>query len=296
MTTAIRKSVPTSTDGFDLVYWLRAADRSPDGLLLLLHGGASNHTRWSEFVDETRLSSSWDIAFPDLRGNGASMTRRRLDIDTWCADIRDVARAESSNGAVLVGHSLGAQLAMHYAVRFPRETRGLVLLDPVFEGALSGRQAWLKRNRRAALALLRAVQWLNGIGLRRRRLPDRDLRALDEETRIALAGDEPFEEIARRYGALGPILRNTPTANYLQQALATITPPPPPESVTAPVLALLSAGTTLADAAHNREQVGRFVNHDIAMLPANHWPLTETPVETREAIDAWVMQRFGGGR
>ena len=132
--------------------------------------------------------------------------------------------------------------------------------------------------------------------MRRRRIPNRDLRELDEETRQAIAGDGSFEEIARRYGALGLILKHTPTANYLRQALATIAPLPPLESISVPVLTLLSGGTTLADLEHNRAEVERFPDSTIGTLAANHWPLTETPDETREAIEEWVVQRFGGDR
>ena len=55
---------------------------------------------------------------------------------------------------------------------------------------------------------------------------------------------------------------------------------------------LLSGGTTLADTAVNREEVARFPDGEVIMLEANHWPLTETPDETREAIEEWIERTF----
>ena len=55
--------------------------------LVLLHGVASNSTRWAEFRETTRLEH-WDIATPDLRGNAsAAAPRTPLGMEVWCADI-----------------------------------------------------------------------------------------------------------------------------------------------------------------------------------------------------------------
>ena len=62
--------------------------------LVLLHGAASNSTRWREFVERTSLKD-WNILRPDLRGNGdAVLPRTRLGMDVWCADIAALLDAE----------------------------------------------------------------------------------------------------------------------------------------------------------------------------------------------------------
>ena len=50
-----------------------------------------------------------------------------------------VLDAQGHERAILVGHSLGAQLALHFARRQPQRAAGLVLIDPVFREALHGR-------------------------------------------------------------------------------------------------------------------------------------------------------------
>ncbi len=281
-----------SFDGFRLASWRRQAEDGGSRFLLLVHGGASNHTRWSEFVDTTSLTRQWTMLCPDMRGNGASMTRGRQDLELWCADLRDLLAAEGAESAVLVGHSLGANIALRFADLYPDRTMGLVLIDPLFRNALKGRQLRIYRLRWLLWALAGGVRALNALGLYRRQIEDRDLRELDAETRAAIGNDVSFQEIARRYGALGPILKHMPTANYLRQSLESFRPLPAPDGIAVPVLALLSGGTTLSHLDITRAEIERFPDGELHVLEANHWPITETPDAVREAIDDWVSRRF----
>ncbi len=289
----VSKHVASTTDGLELVYWLRQADSPGDRFLLLIHGAASNHTRWSEFVEHTTLTRDWTVIFPDMRGNGASMTRAKQDMQAWCADLADILDAECARSAVIVGHSLGAQIAVHFADRHPGSVRGLVLIDPVFQDALQGRQRLVRRYRWLLRSLAVVIHGLNAIGLYRRHIRDRDLRILDQQTRRAIAGHESLEAISKRYGALGPILRHMPVGNYLQQALATVSALPDPAFIDIPVQVLISGGTTLADLDVNRAEAARFPRSEVVTLGANHWPLTETPDAVREAIEDWIARTFG---
>ena len=229
-----------------------------------------------------------------MRGNGASMTRGKQDLPVWCADLTDVLNAEGASSAVVVGHSLGAQIAVHFARRYPDRVRGLVLIDPVFQEALRGRHRFMRRYRWPLRGVAVVIRALNAIGIHRRHIGDRDLRKLDEETRRAIAGPASFEEISKRYGALGPILRHMPTGNYLRQGLATVSPLPDPAGIDVPVQVLISGSTTLADLDVNRAAAARFPNSEVVMLEANHWPLTETPDAVREAIEDWMARTFDG--
>lgn len=281
-----------ASDGARLAYRLWRTDVSGGRLLLLLHGAASNHTRWSELVANTRLKAGWDILRPDLRGNGESMTRNGQDFATWCRDLLEILDAEGRHAAVVAGHSLGAQIALHLATRAPDRVRGLVLIDPVFRSALTGSLRRVSRWELLMRWAVVAVCCLNRVGLRRSRIPGRDLRELDEETRRALQGPDPREVIAKRYSSLGLILRHMPTANYLRQLLATVAPLPSLTDIRCPVLVLLSGGITFADLAVNREEIAALRNARTVILPANHWPLTETPDEVRGAIEEWLEAEF----
>lgn len=280
-------------DGARLAYWVRRRGDRPAPALLLVHGAASNHTRWSEFVRSTRLGARYDLVRPDMRGNAESMFRGRLDLDTWCRDLVAILDAEAFDSAVVVGHSLGAQIALHLAAAFPQRVRALALIDPVVRPALVGK---MRRTRRLAPVIRLAIPVLraaNRLGLRQRRFPMLDLEVLDRETRAAMQGAHPQRELVRRYSALGQIFRYMPVANYLQQVLATIAPLPELRSIGAPTLVLESTGAGYQDRARARAELGRLPRAGFVEIDATHWPLTERPDEVREAIERWVGRGFG---
>lgn len=264
-------------------------------LVVLLHGLASNMTRWSEFLDHTTLKVSWDILRVDLRGHGESLCRRKLGMEIWCRDLLRVLDVEGYAHAVLVGHSLGAQLTIHFAHNHPARVRGLVLIDPI----LGPPSTWTMRSRRVLVPVLRlaiaSIRRLNRFGLYRRRIPELDLRALDEKTRAELLGEGKLDEMVREYSSLCSDLKHFPTASLLEELIETVRPLPVLASITAPVLVVLSRGVTYVEPAVTRQVIRQFARATAVEVDAYHWPLTERPVETREAIERWCteLQRSG---
>ena len=70
-------------DGALIAYCVRRpggeASAAAAAPLLLLHGLASNLTRYDEFVEHTALAARHALLRVDLRGHGGSLTRRRVD-------------------------------------------------------------------------------------------------------------------------------------------------------------------------------------------------------------------------
>jgi pimeloyl-ACP methyl ester carboxylesterase len=258
------------------------------GVVVLLHGMTSNLTRWSEFIERTRLAKDWDIVRLDLRGHGESMVRGRIGMPIWSNDLADLLDAEGYERAVLVGHSLGAHLALHFAARYPTRVHGLVLIDPVFPQALRRRQRWQARLRPLLVAAAGVVRFANALGLRRRRVPRRDLRALDERVRRELLAAGNAEEFVRRYSSVLADLRFFPLASYLQEVNEMLRPLPDPANIAAPILVLLSRGLTYTDPAATARLLDASTNITRVTVDAYHWPLTEAPDQVREAIERWI--------
>ena len=278
-----------AADGTKLCYWVQRCGIKSAPALLLIHGAASNHTRWSEFTRSTSLRNRFDIVRPDMRGNARSMCRGKLDLGTWCRDLEEILEAESYRTSIVVGHSLGAQIALHLAATRPERVGGLVLIDPVVPNALKGKRLWTMRMGpiiRPGVWLLRA---LNRLGLRRRELPLMDLEVLDAKTRADMRGEHPQEELVRRYSALGLILKYTPTANYVQQIMATAARLPGLEKITAPTLVLESAGVDFMDRTRSRAELARIPSMGLVEIDATHWPLTERPDDVRQTIETWAL-------
>lgn len=278
----------TALDGAELAYWVWPCTRQPAPAVLEIHGAASNHTRWSEFNERTSLRDRYDLVCPDMRGNGRSMVRARLDLPIWCRDLEQILAAEGQSRAIVVGHSLGAQIAVHFAAERAARVRALVLIDPVVRQALRGRRRLMSRLEPLFWIATWIFQGLNRIGFRRRQFPLCDLRSLDEATRAAMQGEHPQEELVRRYSSLRPILRHMPIANYLQQLVATAAPLPPLENIVVPVLVLESAGVDFADRETTRAELARLRQLERQSIDATHWPITERPDDVRRAIEEWI--------
>lgn len=260
--------------------------------LLLIHGLASNRTRWSEFVAHTRLGAGWMVLNPDLRGHGRDAPPLRATLDDWCADLLALMEAHAAPRALVVGHSLGAQVALHLAGSAPERVRGLVLIDPVFGSALH--PAWARIARLGPVFGLAAwaVHGLNRIGLHRRGLVPDDLEQLDAMAREALATPKREAEFVRRYSSTRADLRQMHTAQYLQDIVEMFRATPALAAIRLPVLTVLSTGATFADADRMRAALAELPDGEVATIECHHWPLTEKPAEVRALIEDWVVRRF----
>ncbi|HSH43244.1 MAG TPA: alpha/beta hydrolase [Arenicellales bacterium] len=275
------------TGGLRLEYRIHRCSRGANGLIVLLHGLASNLTRWSELVEQTSLAQGWDLLRLNLRGHGYPPWRGRLDMETWCADLARLLDAEGRERAFFIGHSLGAQIAVWFAHRQPRRTAGLVLIDPVLGGALLGQLSLVRRFAFLLKGVAGLVCLLNRLGIHRRNIPSRDLRALDEAMRRELLSEGRIEEMVKRYSSPLPDFRHFPSASLLQEVIEMVRPLPDLSSVTVPVLVVQSRGATYTDPAAARRSIERMPDADTVVIDAYHWPLTEKPDETRRAIESW---------
>ena len=149
---------------------------TPRRLLVLIHGLASNMTRWSEFVERTTLKDSWDILRLDLRGQGRSIWRGRIGMEEWCADLVNILQKEGYLRAIVAGHCLGAHIAIWFAVRYPERAASLILIEPLLHRAVTGQQRKYQLFAPLFPPLVGIIRILNRLGLYRRRFPLLDLR------------------------------------------------------------------------------------------------------------------------
>ncbi len=276
-----------TVDGMTLGYRLSRGANAPQRLIVLLHGVASNMTRWSEFVEQTALKNNWDMLRIDLRGHGESFARGKLNTDLWCKDVRDVLDAEGYDQALLIGHSLGAQVAVQFASRYPARVIGLVLIDPIFQKALRGTLRVMSLLRPLVSMVVALIHLLNRLGLRRRHIPDRDLRKLDEKTRESLLAAGKQQEMIELYSSPWEDLRFFPVSSFLQELVEITRPLPPLAQIKVPILVLLSSGITYTDPVITRRILAEHPRMEMVTIEAYHWPLTENPVLVRTTIEQW---------
>jgi len=259
--------------------------------LTMLHGLASNATRWHELMTHSALRAQCELLAIDQRGHGRSSTFRPYTRADWCADVAAILAQEKLQ-SILVGHSLGAQVALDYAVDYKTSVRGLVLIDPVFPQALSGAIKTVARWRRLLPPLIHLLRFFSRLGLHKRHYVYRDLHQLDIETRAYLAA-HPHEQISTLYMDPFADLKFIPLVNYCQDLYEVTRPLADLARVEVPVLVLLSKGASTSDVAHNQEILKAIARCEIQVIDADHWLLTEKPVEARQAIDAWCQRLLG---
>ena len=182
-------------DGAAIAYRLWRPGQ-PRRTIVAIHGLASNLTRWSEFAATTRLKESWDILRLDLRGHGNSLFRGRVGFDEWCADLAALLRAEGVTESVLLGHCLGANVALWFAQREPAFVRGLVLIEPMFRQALAGEMLKAVRLRPWIVAVMPLLRGIAALGMHRRHLDELDLEQLDREARAAMVARRRLPRVA----------------------------------------------------------------------------------------------------
>jgi len=99
--------------------------------LVVIHGGPDfDHTYLLPDMD--RLAASRRLVYYDQRGRGRSRGELRpedIHIDRYVDDLNGVRKHLGVESIDILGHSWGALVAMHYALRHPNRTAHMVLLN-----------------------------------------------------------------------------------------------------------------------------------------------------------------------
>ena len=118
-----------------------------DPPIVLLHGGGANAHWWDHLA--VALGRHRHVLALDFRGHGDSDYPEELEVGAFNADLEALCEHLGTESLALVGHSMGAQVALDHASRHG-ETQKLVLLD-----LARGASSRSRRVARLALALRR---------------------------------------------------------------------------------------------------------------------------------------------
>ena len=96
--------------------------------VLLVHGWCGNAEYWRSQIDA--LKSRYTVVALDLAGHGASGANRTdWSIANYAADVATVARQIPNAHLVLVGHSMGADVALAAVPRIGPRVIGVIAVD-----------------------------------------------------------------------------------------------------------------------------------------------------------------------
>lgn len=118
-------------DGADVAYrsWDPEVPSTGATGVVLVHGSAA-HGGWWDHVAPA-LASDRPVVALDLSGHGRSGRRETYSVDGWVAETEAVAAAVGLGTArVVIGHSMGAFVALRAAYSSLHDVRGVVAVDP----------------------------------------------------------------------------------------------------------------------------------------------------------------------
>jgi pimeloyl-ACP methyl ester carboxylesterase len=97
--------------------------------LVLLHGLTATHANWELTIPA--FADRWRVIAPDLPGHGRSAKPDApYTVDFYAGVVRSLGRELGVPEAVVIGNSLGGQIALEIAISYPQWTRALVLAAP----------------------------------------------------------------------------------------------------------------------------------------------------------------------
>ena len=100
--------------------------------IVCIHGLTANHTCWASMADA--LASGHRLIAYDLRGRGESdKPDKGYSLEIHGEDLGRILDHFRLKQAVIMGHSLGAKIALRFAVKHPERVSRLVLFDGGFD-------------------------------------------------------------------------------------------------------------------------------------------------------------------
>jgi len=112
-------------NGLKMACWANSREwQAARKTLVFIHGSGGDHTIWLHQC--TRLKNAFNIAALDLPGHGRSEGRGEQEVAAYVEWVRQMLEALDIEKPVLVGHSLGAAISLHYALTYGGRLAGIV--------------------------------------------------------------------------------------------------------------------------------------------------------------------------
>ncbi len=126
---AVTEGTAASVDGVPIAY---SVEGEGEVAVVLIHGWSCDRSYWREQIEP--LMAAYEVVSIDLAGHGSSgVERGEWRLAAFGADVKAVVEALDLEKAVLVGHSMGAPVALEAAALLPGKVLGVVAVDALHD-------------------------------------------------------------------------------------------------------------------------------------------------------------------
>ena len=94
--------------------------------LIFIHGSGSDHSLWSH--QYAKLHKHYNIVAVDLPGHGRSQGSGETDVRAYCVWISKLLDVLHLKNSIVIGHSLGAAITLQFALNYPQDIKGIVVV------------------------------------------------------------------------------------------------------------------------------------------------------------------------
>lgn len=240
--------------------------------VVLLHGLGLTGAIWNRVRDG--FGPGYQLVLVDLRGAGRTreLQREELTLQRWADDLGALLAELGIHRPVLVGHSLGASIAVKYALERPDDVAALVLIaaDASLTNLAPRMNASAERIEDLGLDTWVAEHWSKNPPFAAASL-ERDPEIL-EEYRDLLLENDPAEYVRQ--------CRAIASAENLEDRLG---------EVTQPALVLIGGEDDRTLPEHGRQLAERLGDARVVELPGvGHTPPLEAPEATAATVRAFL--------
>jgi pimeloyl-ACP methyl ester carboxylesterase len=111
------------------MFWREAGDQN-SSIAIFLHGSWHDSSQWEEVMES--LSEDFHCFALDLLGFGNSIPTQpsNISISVEVDCLHEFLNTLNLDSVYLVGHSLGAWIAIDYTLKYPNLVRGVVAISP----------------------------------------------------------------------------------------------------------------------------------------------------------------------
>ncbi|MTI10090.1 alpha/beta fold hydrolase [Curvivirga aplysinae] len=107
---------------------LKAIIKGEGQSIVLLHGVGLRAEAWNSQINT--FSQSYEVIAPDMPGHGASkFDQTTLDLSSYTKKIAEAI----IEPAIVIGHSMGAMIALDLAIHHPEKVKAAVALNAIFQ-------------------------------------------------------------------------------------------------------------------------------------------------------------------